>query len=189
TPFPRETYPVAVALRTGQPCSNVVMGVHKANGELTWLAVNSQPLFRTHELTPYAVVASFSDITGRRRAEEERRVVNARLELAVRGSNIGIWESDMPDGDHRRGRVYYVNIWEQLGYEPDSPPDNETGMALVHPDDRAPVEEAIRRYLAEETREFEVESRACHKDGSYRWMLSRGVAVRDAGGKPIRFVG
>src|SRR5262249_1830706 len=58
---------------------------------------------------------SFSDITARRRAEEELRLANARLELALRGSNIGIWEVDAPDGDSRHGRVYYVNLWEQLG--------------------------------------------------------------------------
>ena len=62
-------------------------------------------------------------------------------------------------------------------------------MALVHPDDRVAHAEAVRRYLAGETSEFEVESRVCHKDGSFRWMISRGVAVRDAGGKPIRFLG
>src|SRR5260370_21601070 len=96
----------------------------------------------------------------------------------------------MPDGDYRQGRRYYVNIWEQLGYEhPDSPINHETSMTLVHPDDRVPLEEAMRRYLAGQTSEFEVENRVRHKDGSYRWLLSRGVAVRDAGGKPIRFVG
>jgi PAS domain S-box-containing protein len=96
----------------------------------------------------------------------------------------------MPDGDYRHGRRYYVNIWEQLGYErPDFSPDHETGMDSVHPDDRALVEEAARRYLAGETSKYELESRVRHKDGSYRWMLARGVAVRDAGGKPVRFVG
>ena len=125
-----------------------------------------------------------------RESDEELRLANARLELAVRGSNISIWEIDMPDGDYRHGRRYYVNIWEQLGYEhPDSPINHETSMTLVHPDDRALLEEAMRRYLAGQTSEFEVENRARHKDGSYRWVLSRGVAVRDAGGKPIRFVG
>jgi PAS domain S-box-containing protein len=190
SPFPGETHPDVVALRTGQPCSDVVMGVRKPSGELIWIAVSSQPLFRTQERTPYAVVTSFSDITGRRRAEEELRLANARLELAVRGSNIGIWDVDMPDGDPRHGRVSYVNIWEQLGYEcPDVPPDQETGMAPLHPDDRPLLEEAIRSYLAGETSKYEVESRSRHKDGSYRWSLARGVVVRDAGGKPIRFVG
>jgi PAS domain S-box-containing protein len=130
------------------------------------------------------------DITPRKQAEEELRHVNTRLELAVRGSNIGIWDIDMPDGDFRHGRGYSVNIWEQLGYErPDSPFDHETAIAPSHPDDRTLQEEAARRYLAGETSKYEVESRARHKDGTYRWRLARGVAVRDAQGKPIRFVG
>ena len=136
------------------------------------------------------VVAMARDVTERKRLEEEVRRASARLELALRGSNIGFWDIDIPDGDLRNGRIYYVNVWEQLGYEPpDSPKDQDTGMALVHPDDRAAHAEAVRRYLAGETSEFEVESRVCHKDGSFRWMISRGVVVRDAGGKPIRFLG
>jgi PAS domain-containing protein len=131
------------------------MGVYKPNGELTWITVNSQPLFRPHELTPYAVVTSFSDITARRRAEEELRRANDRLELAVRGSNIGISDNDMPDGDFWHGRRYFVNIWEQLGYErPEVWTGHETSMALLHPDDRAPLEEALRSYLAGETSKF-----------------------------------
>ncbi|HEV3443284.1 MAG TPA: PAS domain-containing protein, partial [Gemmataceae bacterium] len=125
-----------------------------------------------------------------RHSKEELRLANARLDLAVRSSNIGIWDMHIPDGDFWHDRRYYVNIWEQLGYErPDLPPDFETDLAAIHPDDRPLVEEAIRSYLAGETSKYEVECRVRRKDGSYRWMLARGVAVRDAGGKPIRFVG
>jgi PAS domain S-box-containing protein len=133
------------------------------------------------------VVLVFRDVSQRRRAEEGKllRRVSTRLELAVRGSNIGIWDNDRPDGDPGHGRVYYVNCWEQLGYErpDDFPLEHELGMAVVHPDDRAAVEEAIRSYLAGETSRFEVESRARHKDGSYRSWLTRGPAGR-AGRSP-----
>ena len=138
------------------------------------------------------VVLVFRDVTQRRQAEESEvlRRANERMELAVRGSHVGVWEIDMPDGDYRHGRGYHVNIWEQLGYErPPSPTDHETGMVPVHSDDRSRLEGAMRQYLAGETSEFEIENRVRHKDGSYRWMLTRGVAVRDAGGKPMRFVG
>jgi len=131
-----------------------------------------------------------AEVAQRQKAEEALRLANNRLDLAVRGSNIGIWEIDMPDGDYRHGHRYHVNIWEQLGYErPDIPTDHETGMVPVHPDNRPALEAAMRGYLAGEAGEFEVENRVRHKDGSYRWMLTRGVAVRDSGGKPIRFVG
>jgi hypothetical protein len=58
-PFPGETHPPLITLHTGQPCSNVIMGVHKPNGELTWISVNSQPLFHGNETSPHAIVASF----------------------------------------------------------------------------------------------------------------------------------
>ncbi len=135
-------------------------------------------------------VALARDVTERKRMEEQVRLASARLELALRGSNIGFWDIDMPDGDLANGRIYYANVWEQLGYQrPDSAIDQLAGMALIHPDDRAAHVLAARRYLAGETREFTVESRVCHKDGSYRWIISRGVAMRDVSGRPIRFLG
>lgn len=70
SPFPGETHPAMVTLRTGQPCSNVMMGVHKPNGVLTWISINSQPLLRPNEKTPYAVVTSFTDISERKQTED-----------------------------------------------------------------------------------------------------------------------
>ena len=49
------------------------MGVHKPDDTLTWISINSQPLFREKENTPYTVMSSFSDITGLKRLEEELR--------------------------------------------------------------------------------------------------------------------
>jgi two-component system, sensor histidine kinase and response regulator len=130
------------------------------------------------------------DISERKRLEEQVHLATARLELALRGSNIATWDIDMPDGDVANGHIHYVNMWEQLGYERSGfPKDLETGIALIYPDDRAAHAEAIRRYLVGDSSEFEVEIRVRHRDGSLRWMMFRGVAVRDAGGKPIRFLG
>ena len=130
------------------------------------------------------------DVTEQKRAEEELRKANDRLALAVRGSHVGVWENDLADGDYRAGHVHCTNVLEQLGYPaPESALDYQTVAASIHPDDRGPMEEALRAYLAGETAEYSVEFRARHRDGSYRWMLSRGVAVRDAAGRPVRFVG
>jgi PAS domain S-box-containing protein len=136
------------------------------------------------------VVLVFRDVTRRRREEEAEafRQANARLELALRGSNVGVWDLELPDGDYDRRRRHYVNVWEQLGY--DGPPaGRESALDEADPDDRAHLEEAVRRYLAGETTEFEVENRLRHRDGSYRAMLARGAAVRDASGKPTRMAG
>jgi PAS domain S-box-containing protein len=163
------------------------------------------------------VVLVFRDASQRRQAEEAEafRRAHERMALAVRGSHVGVWDIDMPDGDYRHGRRHYLNIWEQFGFEcplegwrhgvaeppQDDParfawtaavasrPPWETGGVQIHPDDADRLGEAIGRYLAGETAEYETEARFRCQDGSYRTMLARGAAVRDASGKPVRFAG
>jgi PAS domain S-box-containing protein len=126
----------------------------------------------------------------RRRAEEELRKANDRLALAVRAAHVGIWENDMAGGDYWAGHFHCTNILEQLGYPaPEAAIDYQTITAPIHPDDRGRMEESLRACLASETAEYSAEFRARHRDGSYRWMLARGVAVRDPAGRPVRFVG
>jgi PAS domain S-box-containing protein len=79
SPFPAETFPVTVTLRTGQPCSNIVMGVYKPDGGLTWISINSQPLLDADGVTLSGVVASFEDITERRRTEAALQQASAEL--------------------------------------------------------------------------------------------------------------
>jgi PAS domain S-box-containing protein len=126
----------------------------------------------------------------RLRAEEQLRQANARLQWTVRGSSIGLWEIEMPDGDLHHGRVDFTNVWERLGYAGAAVPTDLPGaLALLHSDDREPFEHALTAYLAGETPEFEIEVRVRHRDATYHWILKRGVAVHDAAGKPVRFVG
>jgi PAS domain S-box-containing protein len=81
--FPGETHPAMVTLRTDKPCSNVVMGVHKPDGVLTWISINSQPFCLPGETTPDGVVVSFSDITAQKLAEAALQQANETLELKV----------------------------------------------------------------------------------------------------------
>ena len=71
SPFPQGSYPLVVSLRSGRPQRDVVMGLPRPDGQLLWVSVNSNPLMRPNEDTPYAVAATFSDITERRRDEEK----------------------------------------------------------------------------------------------------------------------
>ena len=131
------------------------------------------------------------DITDRKRAEEALRVAKEQLDLAIRGSNIGIWDLDLPTGgDYRNGPVRFVNKWEQLGYDPaEFPTDASASRALGHPDDLVRVDAAVAACLAGETDEINVENRIRHKDGSYVWLLTLGKVLRDASGKPVRLIG
>jgi len=86
------------------------------------------------------------DIADRKHAEEELRVANEQLNLAIRGSNLGGLDVDMaPGGDYRRDPVRFINIWEQLGYDPaEFPTDALASRALGHPDDLPRVDAAVR---------------------------------------------
>ena len=85
SPFPGDTHPAMVTLRTGKPNSSVVMGIRKADGYRTWISVNTQPLFHPGESKPYSVLSSFSDITDRFQMYQmlEQLVEQRTLELSA----------------------------------------------------------------------------------------------------------
>jgi diguanylate cyclase (GGDEF)-like protein/PAS domain S-box-containing protein len=106
SPFPGEIHPAMVTLRTGKPCANVLMGIYKPDGIVTWIAINSQPLFSPGETKPYAAVTSFSDITEPKYAEERLRLLESCVENA--NDAIVITEASAinePDGP----KIVYVN--------------------------------------------------------------------------------
>ncbi len=76
SPFPGEAHPAMEALRTGQPQSDVVMGVMNPDGRRVWLSVNAQPLPGPEGGPPVGAVASFTDFTQRRRAEQALRFLS-----------------------------------------------------------------------------------------------------------------
>jgi PAS domain S-box-containing protein len=76
--FASDSFPVSVTLRTGQRCSDIIMGVYKPDATLTWISINSEPLLEA-DGTLGGVVASFEDITERRRVEEALRQATAQL--------------------------------------------------------------------------------------------------------------
>ncbi|WP_018228885.1 EAL domain-containing protein [Methyloversatilis universalis] len=109
-----------------------------------------------------------------------------RLELAVKGSNDGIWDWDLISNE-----VYYSPRWKQmLGYEDDelvSRPD--AFLDRVHPDDLPVILDRINDYLEGRIPVFELIIRARHRDGDWRWILTRGSAVRGRDGRARRMSG
>ena len=111
---------------------------------------------------------------------------NAQLELITRSSNDGIWDWDL-----RTNHSYYSSRWKGiLGYADDEIPNEfESWRDLLHPNDVEPTLDALDAYFGGRSPSYSPEFRLRHKDGSYRWILARGVALRDADGKPYRMVG
>ncbi|MBI5544116.1 MAG: PAS domain S-box protein, partial [Deltaproteobacteria bacterium] len=69
SPVPPQEHPWALTLRTGEPRSNVVMGVPRPDGQVSWISINSEPLRESDLAAPYAVVTTFADITAHRNQE------------------------------------------------------------------------------------------------------------------------
>lgn len=117
---------------------------------------------------------------------EDLRGKNEQLELVMAGTNDGIWDWDL-----RSNNLYLSPRWKSmLGYSDDELPNSpETWSSLVHLDDLERVAATFNAYMAGEMQTLQSEHRSRHKDGSYRWLLMRGIALRDATGKPYRVAG
>ncbi len=85
TPFPQGSYPLVVSLRQGRPQRDIVAGLPRVGGGLLWVSINSTPLFRPGEDTPHGAVATFADISGRRRQEDliAEQMIQIREHAAV----------------------------------------------------------------------------------------------------------
>jgi len=133
-----------------------------------------------------ALLLHVRDATARTQAEADLRKSEERFQLAVLGSSDGIW-----DWDIRANVVYYSPRWKaMLGYGDDELHDRyDEWYDRLHPDDRDGAVGELQAYLRGERDTYELEHRLRHKDGSYRWILARGVALRDRDGRPYRMAG
>ena len=121
-----------------------------------------------------------------KRAQEGLRESEERYALAARGANDGLW-----DWNVQSGAVYFSPRWKSmLGYQ-----DGEIGdkphewFDRIHDADRERVNEEVAAHQKGLVPQFESEHRVLHKDGTFRWMLCRGLAVQNGSGKTLRMVG
>ncbi|AFY80933.1 PAS domain S-box protein [Oscillatoria acuminata] len=109
-----------------------------------------------------------------------------RYAIAVAGANDGIWDWDL-----NAQEIYFSPRWKSaIGAHPDEIGSNpDEWFSRIHPDDLERVEAEIQAHLKGESPHLQTEYRLLHNNGSYLWMLVRGMAVRDADGHPYRFAG
>jgi len=124
------------------------------------------------------------------RAEEALRELQKsefRWKFAIEGSGDGVWDCNMQTNE-----AHYSKRWkEMLGFaEHEILPTNEAWRSRVHAEDLARVDANMQDYLAGNTEIYTVEYRLRCKDGSYKWILGRGMLVsHDPAGKPLRMIG
>ncbi len=132
------------------------------------------------------VVTVLRDLSALRDAERCRRESEQRYALVAYGANDGLWEWDLLSN-----RMYLSPRWKaMLGYEESEIGDSPNEWFVrVHVDDLDRVRRHIDAGIADGAPNFEVEYRMLHKDGSYLWMLTRGMTVRAGDGDAIMMAG
>jgi diguanylate cyclase (GGDEF)-like protein/PAS domain S-box-containing protein len=117
--------------------------------------------------------------------EHELGSLVERNDLALTCANDGIW-----DYDAESNRTWFSPRWKQmLGYADDELTSGVDWHKLVHPDDLPRVSQLIREHVAGRSSLFESVHRMRHRDGEWRWVVSRAKAYVESGGRLRRLVG
>jgi two-component system cell cycle sensor histidine kinase/response regulator CckA len=133
------------------------------------------------------IVVNFRDVSTEHAAMSALRESEQRLELAVHGSGMALWDWDVPTDAVR----YDGRLAEILGIDPLALGTSTGDIGtFIHPDDVLSLRAAVQAHVEQKQAFFEHEYRLRAGDGSYKWVVARGKVVsRDASGKATRMVG
>jgi len=211
TPFPEMQYPTVVAATLRRSSGAVVMGLIRSDGLRCWLEVISSPILINHGQEFIGVATFLRDITERKETELalekhhaelatyhyklEQRILKrtaqleftlGQLKLAVSTSNTGLWNWNL-----RTGQLYFSPEWKkQIGYSDQQIFNTmDEWISRIHAEDRERALTQTKDYLTAPKDAFQSEYRMQHRDGSFRWILSRMMAVLDEHGKPVMLQG
>lgn len=121
----------------------------------------------------------------RQRVSEAIREREERIQMALRGGDLGIWDWDVPSG-----RVLFDRRSAEMLGHPELAPHFDAWRDRLHPDDVAETLRRLDDHLSGAADSYEAEYRLRHADGRWVWILAKGrVIERDAGGRPLRVSG
>jgi PAS domain S-box-containing protein len=135
-----------------------------------------------------AIAALWRQLGRVERGERALRASEERYALAMEGANEGHWDWNLETDD-----LFMSSNFKILEGQGDDQLATTRAAwyakVLIHPDDRARLDAATNDHLEGRTPGFECEYRVEHRNGDWHWLLARGRCLRNAAGKPYRFVG
>ena len=159
--------------------------VLRPDGTTLWISENVRAIRDANGQLLY-VQGLVTDITARKRAELALRESEDRWRLAVDGMNAGIWEHNLVTGVD----FFSDRSKEMLGFAPHELSSRREDWApRIHPDDVNLSRIAMTEHVAGRRPFYHVEHRFRCTDGTYKWILSRGKALLNEAGEPVRVVG
>ena len=128
----------------------------------------------------------FTDLTKHKQALAELEESKQQFEVAINGTNDGIWDWNLLTNS-----LFLSKRWKNmLGYQENELPNQfDAFMNLIVKKDRKRVEKYVQKYLQGDIEKYSIEFQMTHKDGSLRWILAKGAALRTPDGKPYRMAG
>ena len=193
TPIPDDMYPARIALRTGEPVTNVTMGIRKPDGSLIWTLTSSQPLFDVPHSNipvnpptsnapalPVAVVTSFTDITALKKAEEA--LIQTQHALTEERDFAQLVLHTMGEGlliTNPQGQFTYANsaFCAMIGYT-ETELLGKTTFDLVIPEDHVLLEQHRQSRLQGVSDSYEIRTRRA--DGTIIYVHISGVPYQRA---------
>ncbi len=158
---------------------------YRKDGSPVNVIAAGSPIYVDGELK--GVVAVYTDITWQKKNEEALHLSQERLDLALKGARLGLW-----DWDIKTGNMIYNERWaEMLGYKLNELETHiKTWQKLVHPDDKKIALRAMQEHMDGKTLFYEAEYRMIHKSGRQVWILDKGrITDRNEKGEPLRAIG
>jgi len=154
--------------------------------DIKWVREQGRAVYDKQSNVKY-LLGFITDITNSKSEYNELKEIKERLELAIKGANLGIWDWNIKTGEININK----NWTEMLGYEQDEiKPHIEEWENLIHEKDKEKVHKSLQKHLKGEAKYYSVEHRLETKDGDYKWVKDMGkVFKRDQSGNPVRAVG
>jgi PAS domain S-box-containing protein len=173
------------ATRAGEPYASTQVRFLRGDGSVIWVSVKAAAIREGNRLLGYT--GSVEDITERRQNMEALQESRERLDLALEGSDLALFDWDLATGVvHLSGR------WQEILGGDDRPTATTITelQALVHPEDMPVVQKKLYAVLKGQAMFYQVEHRVRNRRGEWKWILSRAKVVeRDGTGHAMRVAG